>query len=400
MITPLTIKFADEPVVNARMKVVGVGGAGGNAVDRMILSGMKGVEFITINTDAQALDRNLAPRKVQIGKLLTRGLGAGANPEVGKKAAVDDTEFLREVLAETDLVFITAGMGGGTGTGAAPHIAQLARDAGALTVAIVTKPFIFEGRRRMIYADTGIKELRGNCDTLVVIPNQRLLSVVEVKTTLLKAFEKADSVLTDATRGITDLITNSGIINLDFADVRTVMQCGGDAMMGIGIAVGEQRGEMAARAAISSPLLEDVSIAGAKGVLVNVTGSSEMTLHEVNEAMTVINEAAGDEANVIFGAVIDDNSGEEIRVTVIATGFTGGRVPPVVTVLPEATADFRSARTQRTEMDKPAIIRRDPVIEPPRVVPPSRIRLEVDLDGEPPADFDVPAFMRMNGHSR
>ncbi len=291
-----TLNFlpAEEPHLSARLKVAGIGGAGGNAVDRMILSGLNGVEFITINTDAQALDRSRAPNKIQIGRQITKGLGAGANPEIGKQAAEQDAEQLETQIDGADLVFITAGMGGGTGTGAAPKVAEIARNINALTVAIVTKPFAFEGRRRMSIAETGIHELREYVDTLIVIPNQQLLRVADAKTTLLKAFEMADSILTQATKGISDLIAVPGIVNLDFADVRSVMEGMGDALMGIGVAEGDDRGTEAARKAITSPLLEDISIAGAQGLLVNITGSSEMTLFEVNEAASVVHEAAGE----------------------------------------------------------------------------------------------------------
>lgn len=406
MITPLSFEFADEWQISAKMKVVGVGGAGGNAVDRMIASALKGVEFISINTDAQALDKSLATRKVQIGRMLTKGLGAGANPNVGREAAEQDAELLAEALQGSDLVFITAGMGGGTGTGAAPKVAEIARGLGALTVAIVTKPFAFEASRRMAVAETGIKALREVVDTLVVIPNQRLLSIVDAKTTFLDAFRKADMVLTDATRGISDLISVTGIVNLDFADVKAVMQGSGDALMGIGIAVGDERGKKAAQIAIHSPLLEDVAINGALGVLVNITGSSEMTLYEVNEAATEVTNAAGEGANVIFGAVVDDNVGEEIRVTVIATGFRGasGVIRPP---LPDVSYDFQGKRgldlqiptKTRREMEAAARTAASAAVKPNGNGNGSghRIHLEVDLDGEPPTDFGIPTFLRKNG---
>ncbi len=305
----------------AKIKVVGIGGAGGNAVNRMIDQKLNGVEFVSINTDAQALEFSRAEQRFQIGKGLTRGLGAGARPEIGKQAIEEDRAEVSKLLEGSDLVFVTAGMGGGTGTGAAPAVAEIARELGALTVAIVTKPFEFEGRKRMNRALAGIDELKSRVDTLIVIPNQRLLQVVDPSTKLTEAFLMADDVLLRATRGISDLITIPGLINCDFADVRTVMMEMGDAMMGSGWGRGENKAANAARMAINSPLLEDVNISGAKGLLMNVTGGPDMTLYEVNEATTVIYDAAGADANIIFGAVIDPTLDDEIRVTVIATGF-------------------------------------------------------------------------------
>lgn len=318
---PMKLEFASDYANYAKIKVVGVGGAGGNAVNRMIAHGLTGVEFISINTDSQALDFSKADIKIQIGGNVTRGLGAGARPEVGKQAMEEDRERVASLLQGADLVFVTAGMGGGTGTGGAPIVAEIAREMGALAVAICTKPFEFEGRKRMNRAMTGIDELKTRVDTLIVIPNQRLLSIVDPSTKLTDAFIMADDVLFRATRGISDLITIPGLINCDFADVRTVMMEMGDAMMGSGVGTGENKAANAARMAINSPLLEDVIISGAKGVLVNVTGSPDMTLYEVNEATTVIYDAAGSDANIIFGAVIDPALDDEIRVTVIATGF-------------------------------------------------------------------------------
>ncbi len=305
----------------ARMKVVGVGGAGGNAINRMIDTALSGVEFISINTDAQALDNSRASQKIQIGAKLTKGLGAGSIPEVGRRAIEEDRELVAEALNGADMVFITAGMGGGTGTGAAPIVAEIAKELGVLTIAVVTKPFDFEGKKRMSKALQGIEELKQRVDTLILIPNQKLLSVVQKETTLLEAFRYADEVLLQATKGISDLITVPGLINLDFADVKTVMSEMGDALMGTGYGTGDNRAVEAAQKAICSPLLENVSISGAKGVLVNITGGLNMTLYEVNEASSVIVEAAGAEANIIWGAVIDDFLKDEIRVTVIATGF-------------------------------------------------------------------------------
>ena len=305
----------------AKIKVIGVGGGGGNALNSMINSQtIGGVEFIAVNTDAQVLLTNLAATKLQIGDNLTRGLGAGGNPEVGAQAAEESREKIKEYLVDSDMVFITAGMGGGTGTGAAPVIAEIARELGALTVAIVTKPFAFEGARRMVNAEDGVEALKGKVDTLIVIPNQRLLDVVDRKMTLLEAFRIADSVLTQGVQGISDIITQPGLINVDFADVKAIMKDAGSSLMGIGSGVGDNRAQMAARAAISSPLLE-VSIEGAKGVLFTVTGGPDMTMTEVDEAAKIIAEAADADANIIFGAAIMDKMVDQMKITVIATGF-------------------------------------------------------------------------------
>jgi cell division protein FtsZ len=304
----------------AVIKVVGVGGGGTNAVNRMVDAGLRGVEFIAVNTDAQALLMCDADVKIHIGGKITRGLGAGANPEVGREAAEESRDELREALKGADMVFVTAGKGGGTGTGAAPVIAEIARELGALTVGVVTRPFSFEGRKRAVQADAGIENLSRRVDTLIIIPNDRLLQVVEKRTSIIEAFKVADDVLRQGVQGITDLITVPGLINLDFADVRTIMRNAGSALMGIGQASGENRGVEAAKAAISSPLLES-SIEGATGILLNITGGPDMGLFEVNEAAEVISGAADGEANVIFGAVIDETMRDEMRVTVIATGF-------------------------------------------------------------------------------
>lgn len=312
-------------VVGARIKVIGVGGGGGNAVNTMIASGLSGVEFLSANTDMQALNANLAPTKMQLGAQLTKGLGAGANPDVGREAALEDMETIRDHLAGADMVFITAGMGGGTGTGGAPVVARIAKELGALTVAVVTKPFVFEGKKRMRQAEEGMQALKDSVDTLIAIPNQRLLSIAARDTALLETFRKADDILLQAVRGISDLITVHGLINLDFADVRAIMSEMGMAMMGAGSATGDNRAIEAAQKAISSPLLEDISIHGARGVLINITGSHNLSLHEVNEAATLIQEEAHDDANIIFGAVIDERMGDEIRITVIATGFGDAR---------------------------------------------------------------------------
>ncbi len=310
----------------ARIRVVGVGGGGGNALNNMIESGLAGVEFVAANTDAQALSYNLADTKLQLGAEETRGLGCGANPDRGRTSALEVRERLREIFESTDMVFVTAGLGGGTGTGAAPIVAEVAREAGALTVGVVTKPFLFEGRVRMRHAERGLDELHRVVDTVITIPNQRLLALAGRGTSMKDAFKLADEVLFNAVRGISDLITTHGLINLDFNDVRTIMNEMGVALMGTGVACGEERAAESARAAISSPLLEDLSIDGARGVLINITGSTDLTLFEVNEASTLIQEAAHEEANIIFGAVVDEQMKEgEMRVTVIATGLDGGR---------------------------------------------------------------------------
>jgi cell division protein FtsZ len=317
------IEFVGEKqMLGARIKVIGIGGGGGNATNTMISSGLSGIDFIAANTDLQAMGANLAPVKIQLGAQLTKGLGAGANPEIGREAALEDAEIIREHLNGADMVFVTAGMGGGTGTGGAPVVARIARDVGALTVAVVTKPFVFEGKKRMRQAEDGMRELKDAVDTLIAIPNQRLLAVSERHATILETFRQADDILMQAVRGIADLITVHGLINLDFADVRTIMSEMGMAMMGAGTASGENRAVEAAQRAISSPLLEDASIRGARGVLINITGSHDLSLHEVNDAATLIQEEADDDANIIFGAVIDERLGDEVRITVIATGFS------------------------------------------------------------------------------
>lgn len=341
----------------AGIKVVGVGGGGNNAVNRMITAGLKGVDFVSVNTDAQALNLSRAGQKVQIGLKLTKGLGAGANPEVGAKAAEESREELLETLKGVDMVFVTAGMGGGTGTGAAPIVAEVAKELGALTVGVVTRPFTFEGRKRAMQAEKGIAELKSKVDTLITIPNDRLLQVVDKNTTIHEAFRIADDVLRQGVQGISDLIAVPGLINLDFADVKTIMRNTGSALMGIGQASGENRATDAARKAISSPLLE-TSIEGAKGVLLNITGGTNLTLFEVNEASEIIAEAADPEANIIFGAVIDESLKEEVRVTVIATGFdqaqssffkTGTTAEQVIRPVAAASSD---------ELDIPEFLRR------------------------------------------
>ena len=305
----------------ANLKVIGVGGAGGNAVNRMIQAGMSGVDFMVINTDAQDLENNAAENKIQIGKNLTKGLGAGAKAEIGKDAMDADKEVVKSIVEGADMVFITAGMGGGTGTGAAPIVAQIARELGILTVGIVTLPFNFEGPKRMNRGLAGITELRKACDTVIAIPNQKLMSIVDEDTTVVEAFKQADSILHHASKGISDLINVHGLINLDFADVETVMKNMGEAVMGTGTASGQERAVLAAQQAISSPLLDNASVSGAQGVLVNITGGADLTLKEVDQATSIIFDEAGKDANIIFGAVIDPGLNDEIMVTVIATGF-------------------------------------------------------------------------------
>ncbi|AJY76373.1 cell division protein FtsZ [Paenibacillus beijingensis] len=322
------LEFDIDVETLAQIKVIGVGGGGSNAVNRMIDNGVKGVEFITVNTDAQALNLAKSEHKLQIGDKLTRGLGAGANPEVGKKAAEESRDLISNTLKGADMVFVTAGMGGGTGTGAAPVIAEIARECGALTVGVVTRPFTFEGRKRSGQAELGIEALKEKVDTLIVIPNDRLLEIVDKKTPMLEAFREADNVLRQAVQGISDLIAVPGLINLDFADVKTIMTERGSALMGIGIATGENRAAEAARKAIMSPLLE-TSIDGARGVIMNITGGNNLSLYEVNEAAEIVIEASDPEVNMIFGAIIDEDLKDEIKVTVIATGFEHKSAPSV-----------------------------------------------------------------------
>jgi cell division protein FtsZ len=350
-------------VMPAKIKVIGVGGGGGNAVNRMIDAQLRGIEFIAANTDLQALAKCRAPIKLQIGRLLTKGLGAGADPETGRKAALEDTDQILETLEGADMVFLTAGLGGGTGTGAVPIIASLAAEIGALTVAVVTKPFGFEGRRRLQYAERGVEELRNAVDTLITIPNERLLNFVERGTPLSEAFRIADDVLRQAVQGISDLITIPGEVNVDFADVRTIMTGMGMALMGTGIAKGEHRALEAAQRAISSPLLEETSIQGAKGVLINISGGHDLTLHEVAEAARIISDSVDPDANIISGMVIDPTLEEAMKVTVIATGFDRGvddrpRMPsPPVSISRPVPAPAPSlaalpVREEREEVDK------------------------------------------------
>jgi cell division protein FtsZ len=362
----LRIDFAEEAANGAVIKVIGVGGGGGNAINHMIEAGIEGVQFIAANTDLQALKMSKAPIKIQLGAKLTKGLGAGANPEVGRQAALEDTEKILEIVEGSDMVFITTGLGGGTGTGAAPIIASLAVEVGALTVAVVTKPFHFEGRKRMLVAEQGLRELRECVDTLIAIPNERLLSVVDRTVPFREAFKLADDVLRQAVQGISDLITIPGLINLDFADVKTVMSGMGKALMGTGHGTGENKALDAAKRAISSPLLEETSIQGARGVLINVTGGPDITLHEINQSVSLIREIAHEDANILFGAVIDENMRNEMKITVIATGF-----------------DHEAESAQVVEPK--GMSARSAAPPPP---------LEVGLGTRSHQDLDVPTFLR------
>src|ERR1700734_2573052 len=322
MVMSFSIEFADETQeYQARIKVIGCGGSGGNAVNTMINLGLEGVEFIVVNTDAQALNPNAAPTKLNIGSAITRGLGAGADPEKGRKAALEDVQRIKELITGADMVFVTAGMGGGTGTGAAPVIAQLAREEGALTVGVVTKPFLFEGRQRARRAELGLAQLAEHVDTLITIPNQKLLLLGDEDLSFIDAFRKADEVLYQAIKGISDLITQNGIVNVDFADVKTVMSNMGRALMGTGCAKGQGPARLAAEMAVSSPLLDDISVEGATGVPINIVGGPDMRMREIEEAASLVQEQAHEDANIIFGASIDESLGENVKVTVIATGF-------------------------------------------------------------------------------
>jgi len=374
----------------AKIKVIGVGGGGGNAVSSMIESDhISGVEFIAVNTDAQVLLANKAPTKLQIGEKLTKGLGVGGNPELGDQAAQESVEKIKEMILDSDMIFVTAGMGGGTGTGAAPIIAKVAKEQGALTVGIVTKPFSFEGTRRMVIAEDGIEKLRAEVDTLIVIPNQRLMDVIDRKMTLLEAFKVVDSVLGQAVSGIADIITTPGLINVDFADVKSIMQSAGTALLGIGHGVGENRAQMAARAAVSSPLL-DLSIEGARGVLFNVAGGADLTMFEVDEAARIISSSADADANIIFGAVIKDDLADQVRITVIATGFdetrarlgqiTQPKMEPVI----EGVVSEKQVISAQSLADEEEQEEERPPMEPPE-------QEEEDVFGE---KFEIPAFLR------
>ncbi len=380
----MMFEFEEEYTDQAQIRVVGVGGAGGNAVNGMVTSGLPGVEFVAINTDAQALQESEAGNKVQIGAKITRGLGSGGDPRVGAKAIEEDEARVAEVLTGADMVFVTAGMGGGTGTGAAPTVARIARELGALVVGIVTMPFTFEGRHRATQAREGFEALKEEVDTLISIQNDRLLKIVPANTPLTDAFRVADMVLYHATKGISDLITVPGLVNLDFADVRSVMTGMGDAIMGAGVAKGENRAVEAATAAISSPLLDEVDIRGARGVLVNITGASDMTLHEVSEATSIIQDGVGADANLIFGAVVDADAGEELRVTVIATGF--GAQPKTATTRPELS--MVRPLTQPAAMEP--VVRAVPSQEPSMPAPPSSVRAEGAARVETPLTAAAP----------
>jgi cell division protein FtsZ len=388
--------FEDTVAQSAKIKVIGVGGGGGNALNNMISQKLRGVEFIVANTDAQAIERNHADCKLQLGADITRGLGAGANPQIGREAAEAEKERLCEFMRDTDMVFITAGMGGGTGTGAAPVIAEAARDMGVLTVAVVTKPFSFEGRRRMRQAEAGIAELRKYVDTLITIPNQKLIGAVGKNTSMLEAFRKADDVLLQAVRGIAELITHTGYMNVDFADVKAVMsETRGVAMMGSGFATGENRAIEAAERAISSPLLEDIDIHGAQGILVNVTGNEDMTLAEYDEAVSIIHNMADEDANIICGMVYDQEADDSIRVTVVATGLSGESSLQLAAGEREATASV--PRMPNIQAVEPAAAQKMPTRQPvaqPVAQPMQAQPQAFDQLGFNDDEYAVPTFLR------
>jgi cell division protein FtsZ len=422
-----SIEFADETQeYQARIKVIGVGGSGGNAVNTMINFGLEGVEFIVVNTDAQALNANSAPTKINIGTNVTRGLGAGADPERGRKAALEDVQRIKELISGADMVFVTAGMGGGTGTGAAPIIAQLAREEGALTVGVVTKPFLFEGRQRARRAEIGLAMLTEHVDTLITIPNQKLLLLGDDELTFIDACRKADEVLYQAVKGISDLITQNGIVNVDFADVKTVMSQMGRALMGTGIAKGQNRARMAAEMAVASPLLDDISVEGATGVLINIVGGPDMKMREIQEAASLIQEQAHEDANIIFGASIDETLGENVKVTVIATGFDADAHQAAqehgsaqrTSLIPQTIPSATPQRTSYTQPMSQAMRPSAPSIEPvpsistrrvqhaqevraaatqPAARPPVQ-REQRAASGDPfpnfDSEWDVPAFQR------
>lgn len=367
----------------ARIKVIGVGGAGGNAVNMMVASSLKGVELLAANTDAQVLRRSECPAKIQLGAQITRGYGAGSNPETGRNAALESREEIQKALSGADMIFITAGMGGGTGTGAAPIVAGIAKDLNALTIAVVTKPFFFEGKRKERVAEGGIEELRKIVDTLIVIPNERLVAVAGRNMSFVDARKKADEILLHAVKGISDLIIVPGLINLDFADIRTVMTEMGMALMGTGVASGENRALEAAQRAISSPLLEDNTIHGARGILLNITGSSNMTLHEVKEAASLIQNDAHEDANIIFGTVIDDAMGDEIRLTVIATGFDR-----MESKKGEITNISHISNFGRGDLSKPTFLRKEKNAEKKEIV-----KMGLIDDGDL-GEFEIPTFLR------
>ncbi len=373
-------EFVEKDESPAKIKVIGVGGGGGNAINTMIKAKLDSVEFLVANTDAQALKANMAPLKIQLGHELTKGLGAGANPDVGRDAAIENREQLKEVFAGSDMVFITAGMGGGTGTGAAPVIAEVAKEMGALTIGVVTKPFIFEGSQRARQAENGLKELKKAVDTLITIPNQKLLSIASKSTSMLDAFKRADDVLLHAVKGVSDLITNHGFINVDFADLRTIMSETGMALMGAGAATGESRALEAAQMAISSPLLEDIDINGARGVLVNISAGESLTMHEIEEANVIIQEKAHEDAKIISGVVMDEEMGDELRVMVIATGFG------------KQENDRQGLSVVRPEnRDRPTYLRKDKKTEGIDI----RQAGASSVFSDPAEDeYDVPTFLR------
>jgi len=405
----LRLTLDPEGRIGAKIKVVGVGGGGCNAVNRMVEAGLSGVEFIVTNTDAQALRQNRAPHKVQIGAKLTKGLGAGADPNIGRQAALEDTDALVQALSGADMVFVTTGLGGGTGTGAAPVIASLASELGALTIAVVTRPFRFEGRKRAVQAETGLDALRDCVDTVITIPNERLLSIIDRRTPLVEAFSTADDVLRQAIQGISDLILVPGLINLDFADVKTIMAGMGVAMMGTGVAEGENRALEAAQRAISSPLLEDGSVNGARGVIINVTGGPDMSLMEVSEASGIIQEAAHEDANIIFGAVVDPALSGKVKITVIATGFDRKGAARTVPAASSDTPIDLSAFASAARAAEPVAVGATSIPVTPRIAISRRPALDLALplvaNGDAPmlsetpavelsSPLDVPAFLR------
>ncbi len=385
----MIFEFEDSPTPTAQMKVIGCGGAGGNAVNRMVDEDLEGVEFISANTDAQALKSSRAPVTIQLGKKLTRGLGAGARPEIGRQAIHESAEEVRGALDGADLVFVAAGMGGGTGTGAAPIAGEIARELGALTIGIVTRPFAFEGKKRQRQAEQGLAELRRSVDTMIVVPNDRILSVVGKGTTFRDALKRADEVLLHATQGISDLVRVSGEVNVDFADVRTIMACRGPTLMGSGYGEGDNRAQEAAQEAISSPLLDNVSIGGAKGVLINITGGMDLAIDEVTQISTIIQEEAGDEAEIIFGAVHDPDLEGKVRVTVIATGFEIGEERKDKVIRP----DFRRHVTQQPPVQQQRAAAAAGAGSAGGVMPfnsfPERV-----VTGEQLSELDIPTFIR------
>src|SRR5271157_4570000 len=376
----LRVDFSDELRAGAKIRVIGVGGGGGNAVNRMIAAGVKGVDFLVANTDAQALHASNAPVKIQLGAKLTKGLGAGANPDIGRRAALEDTDKVIDALEGADMVFVTAGLGGGTGTGGAPIVASLARELHALTVAVVTKPFAFEGKRRMVQAEQGLAELTQSVDTVICIPNERLMQFVDKGTSFFEAFRIADDILRQGVQGISDIITITGIINRDFADIKTIMEGMGYAVMGTAQAEGENRAVEATNLAIASPLLEEGSINGAQGILLNITGSSKLTLHEVHEASSIVQKAAAENANIIFGAVHDESMGDAVKVTVIATGIKSERLG-----LKPLTGPSMAIRTAQQSV-RTALAKKEKL---PVEQGPSGMSTEIPED-----DLDVPAFIR------